>query len=36
MIVGALATGFIVVQLIDRPVILGFVDRADLSMKIGA
>ena len=36
MIVGALATGFIVVQLLDQPVILGFVDSADLSLKIGA
>lgn len=36
MIVGALATGFIVVQLIDQPAILGFVDRADVTLKIGA
>ena len=36
MIVGALAAGFIVVQLVDQPAILGFVDRADLSLKIGA
>ena len=36
MIVGALATGFVAVQLIDQPAILGFVDRADLSLKIGA
>jgi hypothetical protein len=36
MIVGALATGFIVVQLVDSPVILGFVDRSDVSLKIGA
>ncbi len=36
MFVGALATGFIAVQLIDQPAILGFVDSADLSLKIGA
>jgi len=36
MIVGALATGFVAVQLVDQPAILGFVDRADLSLKIGA
>jgi hypothetical protein len=36
MMVGALATGFIVVQLIDKPVIFGFVDSADVSLKIGA
>lgn len=36
MVVGALTTGFIAVQLIDRPATLGFVDRSDLSLEVGA
>ena len=36
MFVGALAAGFIAVQLIDQPAILGFVDSADLTLKVGA
>jgi hypothetical protein len=36
MLIGAFVTGYIVVQLVDRPGILSFVDRSDLSLEIGA
>jgi hypothetical protein len=36
MIAGAFATGFIAVQLIDRPGILGFANDSALSIEIGA
>ena len=36
MLVGALVTGFVLVQLIDRPAVLLFVDRSDISLEIGA
>jgi hypothetical protein len=33
---GALTAGWIVVQLADRPAVLGFLDRSDLTLEIGA
>jgi hypothetical protein len=36
MIVGAVTTGFIAVQLVDKPATLGFLDRSDLSLEVGA
>lgn len=36
LVVGALTTGWIVVQMVDRPGALGFTGRADLSLQIGA
>jgi hypothetical protein len=36
MMVGAFTTGFIAVQLIDRPGILGFAADSELSIEIGA
>lgn len=36
MIVGALTAGFIAVQLVDKPAILGFLDRSALSLEVGA
>jgi hypothetical protein len=36
MLVGALTTGFIAVQLIDRPATLGFLNRSNLSLEVGA
>jgi hypothetical protein len=36
MVVGAFVTGFIAVQLIDRPGILGFADDSALSIEAGA
>jgi hypothetical protein len=34
--VGALMAGWIAVQLVDRPAVLGFFDRSDLSLQVGA
>jgi hypothetical protein len=33
---GAIMAGWILVQVIDRPAVLGFVDRSNLSMQVGA
>jgi hypothetical protein len=33
---GALMAGWIIVQLVDRPAELAFIDRSDLSLQIGA
>ena len=35
MVIGAFITGFIAVQLIDRPGLLGFADDSMLSIQIG-
>lgn len=36
MLIGAFLSGYIIVQLVDRPGILSFVDRSDVSLQIGA
>jgi hypothetical protein len=36
LLVGAAISGWILVQLIDRPATLGFFDSSDLSVKVGA
>jgi len=36
LLLGAAMSGWIVVQLIDRPALLSFFDQADLSIQIGA
>jgi len=36
LLLGGLTTGFITVQLIDKPALLAFATRADISLKVGA
>jgi hypothetical protein len=36
MLVGLVTTGFIVVQLVDGPAVIGFLDRSDVSLEVGA
>jgi hypothetical protein len=36
LLLGAAMSGWIVVQLIDTPALLGFVDRSGLSIEVGA